>query len=635
MKILFSHLKRFLPNDININTISDSLFKLGHEHEIDQEIFDIEFTPNKGDCLSVYGLARDLNAIHDVNLKLDLYEDHIDELELKFKNSIPDFCSNISFLKIEIDKPVIKYKDYLDDYFKNFGISKNNFFTDISNYLAYEIGQPTHCYDFNEVKDGFELALNKSHSSFQTLIGEVINLPPGEQVFVKGNEIINLAGVMGGESTKCADSSVKVLVECAFFNPDMIIGKSVKYDLNSDAAYKFERGTDPSIHDFALRRFIRIVQDHANIKSIAMKCYESSINVNRYINKDYKKINKILGTNLKDNVINNILEDLGFVVEERFKIPTWRSDIESINDLAEEVARVLGYDNISNSKIEISNNIIKNSSSKINKIRRLMISNGFNEIINDPFVGDMNNNAVKVDNPLDSNRQFLRLNLINSLITNLDYNEKRQKESIKFFEISDIYEKNKINEPRKVFSIIVSGRRGYDHLNFNRKLDRKYLADIIKKLGIDESQIKEIPRDSFNSKIKNPIFFIECDISNVNEDLISKESFNMQDMHFNKFEAISELPSSIRDISVSFSNKDNVKFAIESVFNVELENNKDLFIFDFYNNKDKNILKIGFRFIFQSKNRTLKENDIDKEMKKVFAMLLKIDGVEIPGLTDL
>ena len=172
--------------------------------------------------------------------------------------------------------------------------------------------------------------------------------------FVKGNEIINLAGVMGGESTKCADSSVKVLVECAFFNPDMIIGKSVKYDLNSDAAYKFERGTDPSIHDFALRRFIRIVQDHANIKSIAMKCYESSINVNRYINKDYKKINKILGTNLKDNVINNILEDLGFVVEERFKIPTWRSDIESINDLAEEVARVLGYDNISNSKIEIS-----------------------------------------------------------------------------------------------------------------------------------------------------------------------------------------------------------------------------------------------------------------------------------------
>ena len=147
MKILFSHLKKFLPDNITINTISDSLFRLGHEHEIDKEIFDIEFTPNKGDCLSVYGLARDLNAIHDVNLKLDFYEGPIDDLEFKFQNSIPDFNSNISFLEIEIDRPTSNYKGYLDEYFKKLGISKNNFFTDISNYLAYEIGQPTHCYD--------------------------------------------------------------------------------------------------------------------------------------------------------------------------------------------------------------------------------------------------------------------------------------------------------------------------------------------------------------------------------------------------------------------------------------------------------------------------------------------------------
>ena len=123
MKILFSHLKKFLPDYVSINDISDSLFRLGHEHEIDKEIFDIEFTPNKGDCLSVYGLARDLNTVHDVNLKLDYYEGSIDELEFKFKNSIPDFCSKISFLKIEIDEPVDHYKDYLEDYFKKLSIN--------------------------------------------------------------------------------------------------------------------------------------------------------------------------------------------------------------------------------------------------------------------------------------------------------------------------------------------------------------------------------------------------------------------------------------------------------------------------------------------------------------------------------
>ena len=264
-----------------------------------------------------------------------------------------------------------------------------------------------------------------------------------------------------------------------------------------------------------------------------------------------------------------------------------------------------------------------------------MISNGFSEIINDPFVSNSNNKAVKVDNPLDSNRQFLRTNLIESLISNLDYNEKRQKESIKFFEISDVYEKDKIAQPQKVFSIIVSGRRGQNYLNFNKKLDRKYLGEIIQKLGIDESQIKEVSRDSFNSKIKNKIFYIESDISNINEDLISDKHFGNQVPQFNKFKAISELPSSIRDISVSFSNPKNIEYAIESVFKLKLENHKDLFIFDFYNNKDKNVLKVGFRFIFQSRKKTLAENDVDKEIKKVFSMLLKIDGVKIPGLKHI
>ena len=108
----------------------------------------------------------------------------------------------------------------------------------------------------------------KNTSEFKTLLGKEIKLNQNENVFMKNNEIINLAGVMGGETTKCSNSSTTALVECAYFNPDMIIGKSIKYDLLSDAAYKFERGVDICIQDFALRRFIKIVEDHAEIKSI-------------------------------------------------------------------------------------------------------------------------------------------------------------------------------------------------------------------------------------------------------------------------------------------------------------------------------------------------------------------------------
>ena len=247
---------------------------------------------------------------------------------------MPTFCPNITFLKIEINNPSLIYKPYLESYFKDLDNPKNNFFADISNYLAYEIGQPTHCYEFKKVKDGISLTSTKEISSFQTLLGKNIKLNQNENVFMKNNEIINLAGIMGGETTKCSNSSTTALVECAYFNPDMIIGKSVKYDLISEAAYKFERGVDICIQDFALRRFIRIVEDHAEIKSLSIQHCNLIDYEHRYINNNYEKINKILGTSLEKKTIDKILNNLGFEIDKKIKVPSWRHDVESINDLA-------------------------------------------------------------------------------------------------------------------------------------------------------------------------------------------------------------------------------------------------------------------------------------------------------------
>ena len=266
MKILFSHLKNYFHDKLDIDSVSNLLFQLGHENEVHKDILDIEFTPNKGDCLSVFGIARDLNTVHKTNLDIDIYSGHINELDFNFNNDLPNFCPNISFLKIEIGNSPKEYKSYLERYFKDLNNPKNNFFADISNYLAYEIGQPTHCYEFERIRDGFNLTSTAEASLFKTLLGKEIKLDRNENVFMKDNEIINLAGIMGGETTKCSNSSTTVLVECAYFNPDMIIGKSVKYDLLSEAAYKFERGVDICAQDFALRRFIKIVEDHAEIK---------------------------------------------------------------------------------------------------------------------------------------------------------------------------------------------------------------------------------------------------------------------------------------------------------------------------------------------------------------------------------
>ena len=203
MKIYFPHLKNFLIGETDIKKVSDLLFQLGHENEIQNDILDIEFTPNKGDCLSVFGIARDLNTVHKTNLDIDFYHGNIEELDFNFNNNLPNFCPNITFLKIEINNPPKAYQPYLESYFKDLNNPKNNFFADISNYLAYEIGQPTHCYEFEKIKDGISLTSTNKISSFKTLLGKEITLDKNENVFMRDNEIINLAGVMGGNTTKC------------------------------------------------------------------------------------------------------------------------------------------------------------------------------------------------------------------------------------------------------------------------------------------------------------------------------------------------------------------------------------------------------------------------------------------------
>ena len=138
MKIAYSHLVGRIEENPSINEISESLLQLGHEHEIEDNLFDIEFTPNRGDCLSVNGLLRDLSVFYTIEKNQEIYSGEIEELQLDFENLSPDACPKITFLKLEIDKNPNKYTEYLENYFKDLNLNKNNFFTDISNYLSYE-----------------------------------------------------------------------------------------------------------------------------------------------------------------------------------------------------------------------------------------------------------------------------------------------------------------------------------------------------------------------------------------------------------------------------------------------------------------------------------------------------------------
>lgn len=632
MKIYSTHLSKFFDQDIDKKILSNNLFQLGHENEFIDQTIDIEITPNRGDCLSLLGISRDLNVFYKGNYDLPIYENEIELFDFDFKNYADLQCPNISFLNISVKELPERYIPEVESYFNDLNIKKNNFFTDISNYVAYEMGQPTHCYDYSKIDGSIILSEEKTNENFLTLLDQEINLNGKNLIFRDSKNIINLAGIIGGKKTSCNIKTKDVIVESAYFNPESIIGKSVKYNINSEAAHKFERGVDPLMQEKALRRFIFLVEQHSEIQNL--KIY-------RYISKDYKyvelesnvfKINEILGTNINQKDYIDILAKLGFKIDKKIFVPSYRFDINHENDLAEEVARVIGYDQIKPMEFKSTADI---GTIDINetKLKHFLADHGFFEVINMPFSNNSEKSSLRIDNPLDMNKDSFRSDLSSSLISNLDFNEKRQKDSIKLFEISDIYSLKDELMYEKKFSMVVSGRQGHNYLEFTKKLDEDYLVNLFSKLDFDIKQyISSFDRQKIDSKIKNPIFLFEMRLDEFIDQLNLNNVELKHKIKFKSYKEISEYPSTYRDISFAFSDAtliNKLENIIEKYENLYL---KESFVFDYYHDTESNRIKLGFRFIFQNPEDTLTDEAVDIIMNEIIKIALTQGDIEIPGL---
>ena len=637
MKVAYKHLISYIPSKPNIDEISERFFQLGHEHEIVDEIFDMELTPNRGDCLSVHGLVRDLGTFYEIDLTNDIYEKELKKLDIGFVNHAPKACSHISFLKIDIEGEITPYGGKLKEYFRDLNINKNNFFTDISNYISYEMGQPTHCYDAKKIGD-FSLEIIEEDKKFHTLLEEEIVIKGRNLVFLEDGKVINLAGVMGGKNTSCSTNTKSVIVECAHFNPEEIIGKSVKYNIKSDAAHKFERGVDPLCHEDVLRRFIQIVSDHVNIKNVEI--YKDTFVDYSPIKIlfDEKKISNILGISSDKKSFKEYLLKLGFrILDNAIIVPSYRNDVKNLNDIAEEIARVIGYNNIPVTSFQVSSaNAVSDIKILEQNVKDFLIKNGFFEVINNPFVDTKEDHAIKVDNPLDSNRQYIRTNLERSLIENLLYNERRQQDSIKLFEISDVYSIDRDLKNKKVLGIICSGRISKNYLDFSKKINIKYIKNLMKELS-PTTNINpiNIDRKTLNTKLNNEIIYVELELNSLNNlgpEIISNQKRLREEHNFIKYSPVSEFPSSSRDLSLSIKNIDKYYEIQDYLLGYKSDLIKEIFIFDFYNNQKNNEIKLGFRFIFQSTISTITENEVNIVMEDIINHTISIDSVTIPGL---
>ena len=644
MKIVYSHLLNLLEQQPKLKELSDLLFQLGHEHEIDGEILDMEITPNRGDCLSLKGLARDLNYFYQAK-ELPKSDMTLPALELQFENKAQDLCPNISFMQIEIEEVPSKYKPYLEAYFKDLSINKNNFFTDISNYLAYESGQPTHCFNQSTIQGHFALQKKELKTKFRTLLDTEIELTDENLVFSLDNEVISLAGIMGGASTACTANTTKVLVECAYFQPEEILGKARKYNLSSDAAYKFERGVDYLCQEDVLRRFLQIVCDHTKVKSVSLYSEQSKTALAE-VPFDSAKLNEVVGINFTQQEQLGYLSALGFQPGKNITVPAHRSDVDQLNDLAEEVTRMIGYNNIPSQVLALPVMAKKHKRSFEELVGNYLVNQGCFEVINNPFTDFEGKEAIAVDNPLDKQRAMLRTCLMNSIRTNIAYNQNRQKDSIKFFEFSDIY---KTSGSERRFALAITGRVDKNAAEFNAQLDYAYLKGLVNSIcsdilkvqptyeltnkkgydfyeslslnGVKLGGLGKVSKDTINSKVKTPVFACELTIDN----LVVPD---------NQFTSISDFPASYRDLSFTLTDLDKVGTLTKLVD--DITNGNDLltesFVFDFFQNKKLNLLKLGFRFKFQAEEKSLTDEQIDQIMGKLISDSLALDGISIEGL---
>ncbi len=636
MKISYRHIVNFIDQNPTIDELSDKLFQLGHEHEIYNDIIDIEITPNRGDCLSLQGILRELSVFYNINFNIELYDKDLDFFDFPFKNLSKHICPKISFLKVVIDKKIKPYSGMLKSYFDDMENNKNNFFTDISNYVSYELGQPTHCYDLDFLNDYLIFDTLNEKKNFKTLTDQDLNLNSGDAVFTIKNNVINLAGVMGGKSTACNINTTSSIIECAYFEPEYIIGKTVQYDIFSDAAYKFERCVDPNLHVKTLKRFIHLVNAHATLKSVEIFTYDELENLNKKVVFDVKTINQILGTEISQAKYKDILIKLGFKIEnELVIIPSYRNDIETQNDLSEEVARVIGYNNIKSSSFSLPKQNIQNKSVPEKVYKDYLLDNGFYEVINFPFISDCKEESIKLDNPLDVNKSYLRTDLKESLINNLLYNERRQNDTIKLFEISDVYNitKEGIKIKRKL-GIIASGRVGKNYKDFTKKINKKYFKNILRFIDdTNKLSIENISRDRLESKIKDEILYAELDLSDYLDQKISYVRKSSKSKNFALYKPISEYPSSYRDISFSVKDFKKVEELEDIILHYKNDILKEIYVFDFFENVKINEIKIGFRFIFQSQSKTLEDKEINDVVNDIISESTNLDGVNIPGLS--
>ncbi|MGK0427783.1 MAG: phenylalanyl-tRNA synthetase beta chain, partial [Ulvibacter sp.] len=652
-----------LDKDLKPGTLLSTVLEVEND-----EVFEIGLTPNRADAMSHWGVARDLKAgLLQQNISIELITPSttnfkIESRTLKIDVNVenislaPRYCGvTISGLKVA-ESPI-----WLKNRLKAIGLSPINNLVDCTNYVLHELGQPLHAFDASKIIDNtINVQTLAAGTKFTTLDGIERELHEEDLMICDAEKPLCIAGVFGGLNSGVSESTTSIFLESAYFDPISVRKTAKRHGLNTDASFRFERGIDPNITEYALMHAAVLITKVAGgfITSELIDKYPKKIE-DHQVFLNYEKTTALIGEEIHKEKIKQILTSLDIKVNNvtetgiGMTIPAFRNDVTREADVIEEILRVYGYNNIKfTEKLNASiSGIHKIEDYQIqNKIGALLTSIGFNEMLcnslTSPKYIELSNTLneehnVSMLNPLSQELAVLRQSMLFGGLEVLAYNNNRKTNNVKMFEFGKTYHNYpNARAEKKHLSLIISGSKTDDSwTNSAVKSDFFYgkgvVTAILERLGIQNYNEKGLKSDLFSegiSLVKNNQILVEFGV--VSKKLTSQLQVDNEthyaDFHWDSIlneiettnhlmQPMSKFPKVKRDFALLLDNKITFEDLKTAAFQTEKSLLKDVNLFDVYtgNKLPEGKKSYALSFTIQDQRKTLTDKQVDKIMNKL------------------
>jgi len=653
--------------ELNISNESEGILELDLNSKVgdtlknclslDDQIFHLSITPNRPDCLSMRGIAKEISAMTDLTYKKESNKDIIknSNLNIKIKVKNEDSCPLYCLQEIQKINNKVEIPGWLKERLSKGGIDSINPAVDVLNYMMLKYGQPMHAFDIDKIKGSIQVRNAVKGEKLLLLNHQEITFHGDELVIADDKNVLALAGIMGGLETSVTAETKNILLESAFFSPISLAGVARKHSLNTDASHRFERGVDFKQTLNTLNKTSALLVDLIGGSASNIDSVQSKLPARNSIMLHTEKVVQVLGLIISKNDIKKTLNSLEFTIEESDEVflvtpPSYRFDINIEEDLIEEVIRIYGFDKIKATPPTTNIEMLGLDSKRRSpfSIKSSMAALGYNEIVSYSFIQESvekefheNNNLIKLDNPIASQMSVMRSKLWGSHIDALNFNINRGQNQIRLFEVASIYEKLSDGyKERQVLSGVLYGSAYPEQWGIKSKKidfyevkgDLETVSDneiIFKKNkvpgalhpGISSSILKNgksigwvgqlHPKWKQYYDIKENVFLFEIDLESIRKKIIGE------------FDLPSKLLPIRKDISVLVDNTIEVGDMVQAIKKAKIDYIKEVNAFDVYEgeNIEKDKKSIAFLILMQDTYKTLEEEQVNNSVKHALKVL--------------